>query len=88
MKYYLSIDAGTSVIKTVIFDINFKQIISNKIDNPVITDSFDKSELNMKNFWDLTSKCIKLTIKKSKINNKKYCRCWNNWQYGWIMAYR
>ena len=70
MKYYLSIDAGTSVIKTVIFDINFKQIISNKIDNPVITDSFGKSELNMKNFWDLTSKCIKLTIKKSKINNK------------------
>ena len=38
MKYYLTIDAGTSVIKTVIFDINFKQIISNKIAKEVFED--------------------------------------------------
>ena len=68
MKYYLSIDAGTSVIKTVIFNTNFKQVISNKINNPIIVDNSGKSEVNMENFWILTSKCIKSIIKKSKID--------------------
>jgi len=69
LKYYLSIDAGTSVIKTVIFDINFKQKLSYSINNPVITDSTGKSELNMELFWSLTSKCIKKTISKSKVKS-------------------
>ncbi len=68
MKYFISIDAGTSVIKAVIINKNFKQISSYKISNPIITDSFGKSELNMNNFWNLTAKCIKLTILNSKIN--------------------
>ena len=68
MKYLLSIDAGTSVIKTVIFNSNFKQIISYSVTNPVITDKFGKSELNMMLFWNLTAKCIRHTISKSKIN--------------------
>ena len=64
MKYYLSIDAGTSVIKSNKIVILVLILILNKlyliklIKTPVITDSFGKSELNMKNFWDLTSKCI------------------------------
>ncbi len=68
MKYYLSIDAGTSVIKTVIFNLNFKQIKVCSLKNPVITDKFGKSELDMNLFWKLTASCIKSTIKKSKIN--------------------
>ena len=70
MKYYLSIDAGTSVIKTVIFNNNFKQVFSNKVNNPVIIDNFGKSELDMKNFWSLTAKCIKSTIRNSNIDPK------------------
>ena len=35
MKYFLSIDAGTSVIKSVIFNSNFKQIAIHSINNPV-----------------------------------------------------
>ncbi len=67
MKYYLSIDAGTSVIKTVIFNINFKQIYSYAIKNPVITDNYGKSEVDMKLFWKLTSECIKKAIYKSNV---------------------
>ncbi len=68
MKYILTIDAGTSVIKTVIFNTNFKEILSYSISNPIIKNNFGKSELNMKLFWKLTAKCIKFTITKSKIN--------------------
>tara|TARA_Y100001935_G_C17269458_1_gene491085 strand:- start:32 stop:1519 length:1488 start_codon:yes stop_codon:yes gene_type:complete len=70
LKYYLSIDAGTSVIKTVIFNNKFKQLYTESINNPIITDDFGKSELNMRIFWKLTAKCIKLIILKSKINSK------------------
>ncbi len=70
MKYFISIDAGTSVIKTVIFNTNFKEVIKHSITNPVITDKFGKSELDMKLFWKLTVQCIKFTIIKSKINPK------------------
>ena len=70
MKYYIAIDAGTSVIKTVIFNTNFKQINSYSVKNPVITDKFGKSEIEMEKFWLLTAKCIKLLIKKSKIQSQ------------------
>jgi len=45
LKYFLSIDAGTSVIKSVIFNSNFKQIAIHSINNPVLTDKYGKSEL-------------------------------------------
>ena len=70
MKYYIAIDAGTSVIKTVIFNTNFKQINSHSVKNPVVTDKFGKSEIDMEKFWLLTAKCIKLLIKKSKIQSQ------------------
>ena len=70
MKYYIAIDAGTSVIKTVIFNTNFKHINSYSVKNPVITDKFGKSEIEMEKFWLLTAKCIKLLIKKSKIQSQ------------------
>ena len=70
MKYFLTIDAGTSVIKTAIFNSNFKQLEVCNLKNPIITDEFGKSELKMDLFWNLTAKCIKQIIKKSKINSK------------------
>ncbi len=70
MKYYLSIDAGTSVIKAVIFNSKFKQVLSESINNPVITDASGKSELDMIVFWKLTANCIKSIIKKSKIKSE------------------
>ena len=39
MKYYLSIDAGTSVIKTVIFSQDFKMKFKSSIENKVQTNS-------------------------------------------------
>ena len=70
MKYYIAIDAGTSVIKTVILNTNFKHINSYSVKNPVITDKFGKSEIEMEKFWLLTAKCIKILIKKSKIQTQ------------------
>ena len=58
MKYFLSID-GTTVIKTVLFNRNFKQIMNYNIHNPVITND-GRSELNFELFWQLTAKCINL----------------------------
>ena len=71
MNYYLAIDAGTSVIKTIIFNSNFKQTFSLSIKNPIIVDDYGKSELDMNLFWDLTSKCIKQAITKSKIKKNE-----------------
>ena len=70
MKYYLTLDAGTSIIKCVIFNQNFKEKYKYSLKNPVITDHKGKSELDMNLFWDLSAKCIKITINKSKINPK------------------
>ena len=69
MKHYLSIDAGTSVVKAVLFNVNFKQIYSYSINNPVISDKNGKSELDMNLFWNLTAKCIKQMIIQSKIKS-------------------
>ena len=69
MNYYLAIDAGTSVIKTIIFNSNFKQTFSLSIKNPIIVDDYGKSELDMNLFWDLT-RSIKQAIIKSKIKKK------------------
>ena len=41
------------------------------INNPVIIDDHGKSELNMNLFWQLTAKCIKSLIIKSKIKKMK-----------------
>ena len=71
MSYYLAIDAGTSVIKTIIFNSNFKQNFSLSIKNPIIIDDHGKSELDMNLFWNLTSKCIKQAIIKSKIKKSE-----------------
>ena len=70
LKYYLTIDAGTSIIKTILFNKNFNQVSSYAIKNPVITDEFGKSEIDMNKFWLLTAKCIKILIKKSNISSK------------------
>ena len=69
MKYYLTIDAGTSVIKSVLFNTNFKEVSSYSIKNPVIIDQNGNSEIDMNDFWLLTTKCIKNVIKKSKVKS-------------------
>ena len=70
MNYYLTIDAGTSIVKVVIFNLKFKAVLIQTIKNNVITDSKGKSEINMDQFWQNTSNCIKECIKKSNINPK------------------
>ena len=70
MKYYLTIDAGTSVIKSVLFNTNFKEVFSYSIKNPVIIDENGNSEVDMNHFWLLTTKCIKTLINKSKVKSQ------------------
>ena len=60
MKYYIAIDAGTSVIKTVIFNTNFRQLNSYTVKNPVVTDKFGKSEIEMEKFWLLNDHQVKI----------------------------
>lgn len=71
MNYYLSIDAGTSIIKTVLFNKQFELVCISSVKNKVITDENGKSEIDMNKFWSLTSKCIKSCILKSKVNPLK-----------------
>ena len=68
MSYYLSIDAGTSVIKVVLFSKNFELVCKESVINKILTDQNGKSEIEMGKFWLLTSKCIKSCIIKSKID--------------------
>jgi len=55
LNYYLSIDAGTSIVKVVIFNLNFKVVFIKSITNNVITNTKGKSEINMEKFWLITS---------------------------------
>ena len=71
MNYYLSIDAGTSIIKTVLFNKKFDSVCIVSKKNKVLTDQTGKSEVNMNKFWLTTSNCIKTCIKKSKIDPSK-----------------
>ena len=48
MDYFLSIDAGTSVIKVVIFDQNFKIKFKQSSQNQIITNILGKSEIDMR----------------------------------------
>ena len=68
MNYYLSIDAGTSIIKVALFNKNFELTYVHSLNNEVLTDRNGKSEINMNKFWLLTLRCIRSCIKKSKIN--------------------
>ena len=68
MNYYLSIDAGTSIIKAVLFNKNFELVCITSVGNRILTDQSGKSEIDMNKFWKLTSECIKSCILKSKIS--------------------
>ncbi len=67
MNYYLTIDAGTSIIKVVLFNKKFDLICKVSKKNIVLIDNHGKSEIEMNKFWQITSKCIKNCITKSKI---------------------
>ena len=71
MNYYLSIDAGTSIIKVALFNKKFELTSIFSVKNNVLTDQNGKSEINMDEFWLLTRRCIKSCLKKSKINASK-----------------
>ena len=68
MNYYLSIDAGTSIIKSVLFNKTFELVCITSVENKILTDQTGKSEIEMNKFWSLTSKCIKSCILQSKVN--------------------
>jgi len=71
LNYYLSIDAGTSIIKAVLFNKNFELVCITSVGNRILTDQNGKSEIDMNKFWKLTSECIKSCILKSKISPKE-----------------
>ena len=68
MNYYLSIDAGTSIIKVVLFNRKFDLVCIVAKKNNVLIDNYGKSEIDMNKFWLITAKCIKNCITKSKVN--------------------
>ena len=70
MSNYLCIDAGTSIIKVVIFDNNFTIKFKSSSPNQIITDNSGKSEIDMNLFWEITSKLMKKVIQKSNFKPK------------------
>ena len=68
MGNYLCIDAGTSIIKVVVFDHNFKIKFKSSSPNKIITDNTGKSEIDMNLFWEITSKLIKKVLQNSNFN--------------------
>jgi sugar (pentulose or hexulose) kinase len=70
MGNYLCIDAGTSIIKVVVFDHNFKIKFKSSSPNKIITDNTGKSEIDMNLFWEITSKLIKKVLQNSNFNSQ------------------
>jgi sugar (pentulose or hexulose) kinase len=66
MNYLLGIDAGTSVVKSVVFDLAGNEIVVAKRDTPLEHPSPNTSEGDMQTLWQLTAETIREA--SSKIN--------------------
>jgi sugar (pentulose or hexulose) kinase len=69
-KYIVSIDAGTSKIKVVIFDDQGREIVVVIADNRIYSNHI-RSELNMNELWENTAKCIRKAIATSGIKRDR-----------------
>ncbi len=65
-KFIFGVDAGTSVIKAVLFDTEGNEIISKAEKVDIISPQNNMAELNMNQVWKVTKKCIK-KVTKTKI---------------------
>lgn len=59
MKYLLGIDAGTSVVKSVVFDLAGNEVAIAKRDTPLEHPFPNASEGNMQTLWQLTAETIR-----------------------------
>jgi sugar (pentulose or hexulose) kinase len=69
MKYLLGIDAGTSVVKSVVFDFSGNEITVAKRDTPLEHPFLNASEGDMGTLWQLTTETIREV--SSKIDTKE-----------------
>ena len=72
-NYIVSIDAGTSRIKVVLFDEEGNEVDLVSDDSRIYKGNNGLAEQDMNELWDITAKCIRTLITKSgiKVNNLK-----------------
>ena len=69
--YVIGIDAGTSVIKTVIFNHRLDEIAKTEARLEIETPHDDWAEVNMNNLWQIVKTSIRTAVKNSAIDPKK-----------------
>ena len=66
-KFIISIDAGTTSIRSILFDFKGKKVFSSQYEFKQIFPKPGWIEHNPEEIWNVTLKTIKQSIKKSKI---------------------
>ena len=77
-KYIVSIDAGTTSNRSILFDLNGRPVFSSQKE---FTQYFPKSgwvEHNPDEIWKTTLNTLKKVIQKSKIFERRNTKYWNN----------
>lgn len=62
MKYIIGIDAGTSNVKAVLFDVDGQEILTESLENEPIYIGDTNVEQNMNILWDKVALCIKMLM--------------------------
>lgn len=69
--YLIGIDAGTSLVKSVIFDLNGEELFVAKQKTEVLSPKSDWAEQDMNSIYEATLNTLKDVMKQSKINPNK-----------------
>lgn len=68
MNYYLGLDLGTGSIKTVLFDVNGKEIAQSAIEYPLYQPHNGWSEQDPHDWYNSAVKTVRNVMDQSKIN--------------------
>ncbi len=66
MKYLLGIDAGTSVVKSVVFDLSGHEVAVSRRETPLEHPMPSTSEANMQTLWNLTAETAREALSQVK----------------------
>ena len=68
MNYYLGIDLGTGSMKTVLFDVDGKEISQHAVEYPIYQLHNGWSEQDPQDWYDAAVETVNYVMKESKVN--------------------
>lgn len=70
-KYLIGIDAGTTKVKAVLFDLGGRQIVEEAADNQVINSNGSWNEQDMDQLWETLTSCVRRLVSRSGVEGEQ-----------------